>query len=142
MKKFLFPFVLLLSIISLRTLAESKEYKIRFSGGGNAYFSGAANRYAVVKEMNNFTWYVRQTTLVSNMITGFGKWWDHDVTASRACLLEKDGWEDSKSCIKGDGGLLKLPKNSNIQDYSIEIKWNENDAEQYVKFKLTDKNLK
>ena len=71
----------------------------------------------------------------------FGKWWDHDVTASRACLLEKDGWEDSKSCIKGEGGLLVLPKNSDIKDYSIEIKWNENGAEQYVKFKLTDENL-
>ena len=141
MKNFIFPVVLFLSIVSLKTFAEAEEYKIRFSGGGNAYWTGAANKYAVVKKINDFTWYVRQTTLVSNMITGFGKWWDHDVTASRACLLEKDGWEDSKSCIKGDGGLLKLPKNRNIQDYSIEIKWNENGAEQYVKFKLTDKNL-
>ena len=142
MKKFLLPFFLLLSIVTLKTYAESTEYKIRFSGGGNAYWTGAANKYAVVKKMNDFTWYVKQTTLVSNMITGFGKWWDHDVTASRACLLEKDGWENSSSCIKGDGGLLVLPKNSDIKNYSIEIKWNENGAEQYVKFQITDENLK
>tara|TARA_B100000965_G_scaffold158334_1_gene131959 strand:- start:30 stop:260 length:231 start_codon:yes stop_codon:yes gene_type:complete len=45
-------------------------------------------------------------------------------------LQLKRGLEDSKSCTKGDGGLLKLPKNNNIQDYSIEIKWNENGTEQ------------
>ena len=141
MKKILYSFVLFLSIFSLRTFAENTEYKIRFSGGGNAYWTGAANRYAIVKKINTNTWFVRQSTLVSNMLTGFGKWWDHDVIASRACLLENDGWENSESCIKGDGGILKLPKNSDIKDYSIEIKWNENGAEQYVKFKLTDKNL-
>ena len=141
MKKFLYPVVLLLSIASLKTYAGGTEYKIRFAGGGNAYWTGAANKYAVVKKMNDSNWYIKQTTLVSNMITGFGKWWDHDVTASRACLLEKDGWEDSKSCIKGEGGLLELPKNSDIKDYSIEIKWNENGAEQYVRFRLTDENL-
>ena len=90
------------------SLCWGTEYKIRFAGGGNAYWTGAANKYAVVTKINDFNWYIKQTTLVSNMITGFGKWWDHDVTASRACLLEKDGWEDSKSCIKGKGGLLRM----------------------------------
>ena len=62
-------------------------------------------------------------------------------------LKSKDGWDDysgsiSDSCIEGDGGLFQLPENSNIQDYSIEIKWIENDEEQYVMFELTDKHLK
>ena len=141
MKKFILQVLLLLSIVSLKTYATETEYKIRFSGGGNAYWTGAANKYAVVKKMYDFTWYVRQTTLVSNRITGFGKWWDHDVIASRACLLGKDGWENSESCIKGDGGLLRFPENSNIQDYLIEIKWIENGAEQYAKFKLNNENI-
>ena len=138
MRKFLLAITLFGGLI-YSTPSEALEYKIRFSGGGNAYWTGAANKYAVVKKISDGNWFVRQTTLVSNMITGFGKWWDHDVTASRACLLSSDGWEDTNTCIKGEGGLLKLPKGKDIKNYSIEIKWQENGAEQFVKFRITDK---
>ena len=164
MKKFLFPVILLLSIVSFKTFAE--EYKIRFSGC--EYLQcGYEGKYAVVKKINDTTWYVRQTTAVKNWLTGLVKWWDHDVTFSRVCLLEKDGedvleeefledevqnlnskdgWDDysgsiSDSCIEGDGGLFQLPENIDIKDYSIEIKWIEDDEEKYVIFELTDQNL-
>jgi len=196
MRRFLFPFILFLSIVPLKTLAE--EYHIKFFTD----WLEQIEKYAVVEKLNNTTWYVRQTTKVENQLTLFNKWWDHDVTFSRVCLLEKDGeevleddlrnlkskdgWEvnpveekellndfisgipssdlepygnrdinqdrDEKPsavtklisdpCIEGDSGLFKLPENSNIQDYSIEIKWIENDQEQYVMFELTDKHLK
>ena len=159
MKKSLFPLILLLSIFPLKTLAE--KYQIQFP---RPLFNWKGElRYAVLEKINNTTWYVRQTTQVVNQITGFSKWWDHDVIFSQICLLEKDGeevleddlqnlkskdgWDDysgsiSDSCIEGDGGLFQLPENSNIQDYSIEIKWIENDEEQYMMFELTDKHLK
>ena len=157
MKRFVFPVILLLSVFPLKTLAE--EYHIKFFTD----WWEQIEKYAVVEKLNNTTWYVRQTTKVENQLTLFNKWWDHDVTFSRVCLLEKDGeevleddlqnlkskdgWDDysgsiSDSCIEGDGGLFQLPENSNIQDYSIEIKWIENDEEQYVMFELTDKHLK
>ena len=125
-------------VIALGMPALAEEYKVRFEGGGNAYWTGAGNKYAVVKRLGGDKWFVRQTTLVSNMLTGFGKWWDHDVTASRACLSANDGWGSGSDCIVGDEGFLKLPKNSDIKDYVIEIKWQENGAEQYTKFRDTD----
>ena len=82
----LIPFVLSLGMPAL-----AEEYKIRFEGGGNAAWTGAGNKYAVVKKLGRDKWIVRQTTLVSNKLTGLGKWWDHDVTASRACLSSEDG---------------------------------------------------
>ena len=157
MKRFLLPVILLLSIFPLKTLAE--EYKIRFSE--HLSWSDNTVQYAVVERINNTTWYVRQTTLTRNGAF-FNQWWDHYVTFYRICLLakdggdtleeevledevrnlnSKDGWDDSTSCIEGDGGLFQLPENSNIQDYSIEIKWIENDEEQYFMFELTDKHL-
>ena len=159
MKRFLFPLILLLSIVPLKTLAE--EYKIRFTGC--EYMQcGFEGKYAVVKKINDTTWYVRQSTAVKNWFTGLVKWWDHDVTFSRVCLLEKDGEEFledevqnlnskdglddysssiSDSCIEGDGGLFQLPENIDIKDYSIEIKWIEDNEEQYVMFELTDQDL-
>ena len=157
MKKFLFPVILLLSIVSFKTFAE--EYKIRFS----EHLSWGDNiiQYAVVERINNTSWHVGQTTLTRNGVF-FNQWWDHFVTYHRVCLLakdggdileekvsedevrnlnSKDGWDDSTSCIEGDGGLFELPENSNIQDYSIEINWIENDEEQYFMFELTDDNL-
>ena len=145
MRRFLFPVILLLSIVPLKALAE--EYQIKFFTDWREQIE----KYAVLEKLNNTTWYVRQTTKVADQLTLFNKWWDHDVTFSRVCLLEKDveevleddlqnlkskdGWDDysgsiSDSCIEGDGGLFQLPENSNIQDYSIEIKWNENGTEQ------------
>ena len=125
-------------VISLGMPVAAEEYKIRFEGGGNAYWTGAGNKYAVVKRLGGDKWFIRQTTLVSNMLTGFGKWWDHDVTASRACLSTDDGWGSTTECVVGEEGFLALPKGSNIRDYVIEIKWMEDGGEQYTKFRITN----
>ena len=129
----LIPFVLSLGMPAL-----AEEYKIRFEGGGNAAWTGAGNKYAVVKKLGRDKWIVRQTTLVSNKLTGLGKWWDHDVTASRACLSSEDGWGSASDCVVGAKGLLDLPEGADIRDYEIEIKWQENGGEQYTKFRVTD----
>jgi hypothetical protein len=50
-------------------------YKVRLTGGGNAFFTGAANQWgrAEVSSTNEVSLY--QSTLVVNMITGLGKWY-------------------------------------------------------------------
>jgi hypothetical protein len=108
----------------------SETYKVRFGGGGNAYWTGAANKYAVFNVNSNNMVTIKQTTLVSNMITGFGKWWDHEVTSSRACPLNSDGWENTDKCILGQGSVIQIPIGKSVKDYSFQFKWSEDGAMQ------------
>ena len=112
--------------------------KVRISGGGNAWWTGAANKYAIltVEPTNKVT--IKQSTLVSNMITGLGKWWDHTVTASRACPLKSDGWDNSQDCIQGQGIEIQIPIGKSIKEYSYQFKWSENGGTQTITIDLNN----
>jgi hypothetical protein len=119
-----------ISLLICPVAANAETYKIRISGGGNAWWTGAANSYAVISIFDGPIVTIKQTTLVSNMITGLGKWWDHPVTASRACPFENGEWESTENCIIGVGGRIQLPADSLPTSYSYEFRWNENGSTQ------------
>lgn len=121
-------FAITASLMATPVLAET--YKVRISGGGNAYWTGAANSYAVLKIEDGNKVIIKQTTLVSNMITGFGKWWDHPVTASRACPLQANEWESSENCVVGAGDTIQLQPDALPKSFSYEFKWTENGVTQ------------
>lgn len=133
MSKSTFPLALGIAFYSVSMLSQpvhAETYKIRISGEGNAYWTGAANGYAIINIDSNNKVTIKQTTLVSNMITGFGKWWDHAVTASRACPLQANEWESTENCIVGDQDQIQIPQGSSPRNYSYEFKWSENGATQ------------
>ena len=113
-----------------------ETYKIRLSGQGDVFFTGGANSYAVVKQNDDGSITAYHTTLKSNFWTGFGSWYDHETTASRACPAATTGWERPTNCIEGKGGTIQLPAGAKLSDYTIEIKYVENGAEQYAKFRV------
>jgi hypothetical protein len=116
--------------------SKADTYKVRFSGGGNAWWTGAANKYAIINVNENNKVIIKQTTLVSNMITGFGKWWEHPVTASRACPLNSDGWDTPQNCILGLGNEIQIPLGKSIKEYSYQFKWEEDGATQNITIDL------
>ncbi|KGG14147.1 MULTISPECIES: hypothetical protein [Prochlorococcus] len=132
MKKFLFAIAF--TVFALPASAEI--YKIRLSGGGNAYWTGAANSYVRIETRQGNIVQLFQSTLVSNMLTGLGKWWDHPVIASRACPFTKDEWSEAKNCIIGTLNTIALPEGANPKDFVYEFKWEENGSTQQAKADL------
>ena len=125
------------SLLALTAPAFAGEtYKIRLTGQGDVFISGGANTYAVVKQNDDGSITAYHTTLKSNYWTGAGVWYDHATTASRACPPVAAGWDQPTNCIEGKGGTMQLPVGAKLADYTIEIKYVENGAEQYVKFRL------
>ena len=113
-----------------------ETYKIRLSGQGDVFVSGGSNTYAVVKRQADGSYSVYHTTLKSNYWTGAGVWYDHETTASRACPPVAPGWDKPSNCIEGKGGTIRLPEGAKLNDYTLEIKYLEKGAEQYVKFRV------
>ena len=111
-------------------------HKIRLSGQGDVFVSGGSNTYAVVKQSDDGSITAYHTTLKSNYWTGAGVWYDHETTASRACPPVSTGWNQPTNCIEGKGGTIQLPAGAKLSYYTIEIKYVENGAEQYAKFRI------
>ena len=125
------------ALLALATPAIANEaYKIRLTGQGDVFVSGGSNTYAVVKRQGDGSYRVYHTTLKSNYWTGAGTWYDHETTASRACPPVAAGWDQPTNCIEGTGGIIRLPEGAKVSDYNMEIKYLENGAEQYVKFRV------
>ena len=112
--------------------ALSAEYKVRL-GGGSAYWGGQAE-FAVINVSEENAVSIYHTTNTVDQFWGTGKWWDHEVTASRACLVSETEWSDGDNCINGTKGLIQLPPDANPLDYTYEIKWVEGGAKRYTKF--------
>lgn len=77
---------------------------------------------------------VRHSTNVLNMITSISRWWDHPVTASKACRISVgETGKRLTGCLSGsDVGtgksqrhVLLLPAETTIHDYMFEIQWQE-----------------
>ena len=72
-----------------------------------------------------------QSTLVVNMLTGLGKWYEHTVVTSRACPVSQKGWNDSANCIEaaanvvGTANVIQLPKDANPKEYYFDLQWEE-----------------
>lgn len=120
-----------LSAPILAQTAAPAIYKVRLTGGGNAFFTGAANQWgrAEVSSTNEVSLY--QSTLVVNTITGLGKWYEHTVVTSRACPVSQKGWNDSAKCIEaaanvvGTANIIQLPKDANPKEYYFDLQWEE-----------------
>ena len=125
------------ALLALAAPANAESWKIRLSGQGDVFVSGGSNTYVVAKTEPGNILSVYHTTLKSNYWTGAGVWYDHTPTASRACpVAQLGGWGEPQNCIDGQKGLIQLPEGAKATDYTIEIKWVENGAEQYAKFRL------
>lgn len=134
----LFPFFAAAALtIGAAPAMAGETYKIRLTGQGDVFVSGGSNTYAVVKTQDDGSITVYHTTLKSNYWTGAGVWYDHKTVASRACpVVAATGWDQPANCIEGNGGTIQLPAGAKVNDYTIEIKYLENGAEQYVKFRI------
>jgi hypothetical protein len=113
-------------------------YKVKLAGG-NAWWSGAPNSWAVFDVVDGRSVIVKQSTLIVNSWTGYSKWWDHNVIATRACKQSKAGWDDTSSCVIGNGNVVKLPEGDSIFDYFFEFKWEENGGVQVGKTAIDPK---
>ena len=116
--------------------ADTAKYKVKL-GGGSAYWGGHPS-FAVLKINNNNEVSIYHTTNTVDQLLGTGKWWDHPVIASRACVVSEQGWDDASNCITGDKGVIKLPPEASPNKYTFEIKWKENGAIQHAKFGITN----
>lgn len=131
------PFAAIAALAITAASADAGEtYKIRLSGQGDVFVSGGSNTYAVVKQQDDGSYLIYHTTLKSNYWTGAGTWYDHETTASRACPPLAPGWDKPSNCIEGKDGIIRLPDGAKLSDYTLEIKYLENGAEQYVKFRV------
>ena len=112
--------------------ADVVKHKIKL-GGGSAYWGGHPS-FAVVKINSINEVNIYHTTNTVDQLLGTGKWWDHPVIASRACIITDEGWDDANNCINGEKGVIKLPPGANHKQYTFEIKWKESGAIQHAKF--------
>ena len=85
---------------------------------------------------------IKQSTLTLNQLLGYAKWWDHEVTASRACKKTQGGWDDQSKCTEGNGDTITLPIGADFRDYIYELKWNENNTVNFWKTEITGGNNK
>lgn len=113
-------------------------YKVKLAGG-NAWMTGAPNTWAVFDVVDGKSVIIKQSTLVVNGWTGYSKWWDHTVIASRACKQAESGWDDPSSCVIGNGNVVRLPEGESVFDYFFEFKWEENGGVQVGKTAIDPK---
>jgi hypothetical protein len=113
-------------------------YKVKLAGG-NAWVTGAPNSWAIFDVVDGRSVVVKQSTLVVNGWTGYSKWWDHNVIATRACKQTQTGWDDPASCVIGNGNVVQLPEGESIFDYFFEFKWEENGGVQVGKTAIDPK---
>ena len=111
---------------------QAAEYKVRLSGG-SAYWGGQPS-FAVVKTNDTNKVTIYQTTNTVDQFFGTGKWWDHKVTASRACIVDESGWSNKEDCVIGEGGVIQLADDANVKDYSYQIKWKEGGTVRQAEF--------
>jgi len=122
------------SLFTFEGPAKAEKYKVKL-GGGSAYWGGHPS-FAVVKVNNSNVVSIYHTTNTVDQLLGTGKWWDHPVIASRACIVSETGWEDTSECLMGERGEISLPENADPKVYTYEIKWKESGAIQHAKFGL------
>jgi hypothetical protein len=113
-------------------------YKVKLAGG-NAWMTGAPNTWAIFDVVDGKSVIIKQSTLIVNGWTGYSKWWDHTVIASRACKQSVSGWDDPSSCVIGNGNVVRLPDGESVFDYFFEFKWEENGGVQVGKTAIDPK---
>jgi hypothetical protein len=101
-------------------------YKLQTSAGNP--WKSIRGSWAIFDVVNGQSVVIKHTTQQINQWTLYSKWWDHEVISVRACRLNKEGWEDSSSCINGNGNMVKIPENDSIFNYAFDFKWKENGA--------------
>jgi hypothetical protein len=115
--------------------------KQRLSGSGP--FGSALHNHpswGIFKITDGNTVAITQSTLVLNALFGNAKWWDHAVTASRACEKTGNGWDNPSKCVEGTGGVIRLPDNADFRNYIYEFKWEENGSVKFWKAEIMDAN--
>jgi len=113
-------------------------YKLKITDG-TPWQNGIRGSWVIYDVVNGQNVVIKHTTLHVNQWTGYSKWWDHDVIASRACKQSKQGGEDLSSCIVGNGNLIKIPDGESIFSYLFEFSWNENGQVQSAKMAIDPK---
>ena len=113
-------------------------YKLKISNG-TPWRNGNRGSWVIYDIVNGQNVVIKQTTLHVNQWSGYAKWWDHEVIASRACKRNKQGGEDLSSCIVGNGNLVKIPDGDSVYSYLFEFSWNENGKVQSAKTAINPK---
>jgi hypothetical protein len=113
-------------------------YKFKINNG-TPWQNGNRGSWVIYDIVNGQNVVIKQTTLHVNQWSGYAKWWDHDVIASRACKKNKQGGEDLSSCIVGNGNLVKIPDGESVYNYLYEFSWNENGKVQSAKTAIDPK---
>lgn len=113
-------------------------YKFKITDG-TKWLNGIRGSWVIYDVVNGQNVVIKHTKLHVNQWTGYSKWWDHDVIASRACKQNKQGGEDLSSCIVGNGNLIKIPDGESVYSYVFEFSWNENGQVQSAKMAIDPK---
>jgi len=110
---------------------------------GSAPFGSALSNqpsWGIFEIANGSTIKITQSTLVLNALFGNAKWWDHTVTASRACKMTSGGWDNPLDCIEGAGNTIILSPSADFRDYIFEFKWEESGTIKFWKTEITGLN--
>lgn len=113
-------------------------YKIKLPGPSAWAAPSQPSKWVVLDVVDGRNVVLRQSTLVVDGFTGFSKWWDHPVTASRACKRDTQGWSDPVDCVTGNGNLIQLPEGASPFTYIYELKWEEAGQTQSATVKLQE----
>jgi hypothetical protein len=113
-------------------------YKFKISNG-TPWRNGNRGSWVIYDIVNGRNVVIKQTTLHVNQWSGYAKWWDHEVIASRACKRNKQGGKDPSSCIMGNGNLVNIPDGDSVYNYLFEFSWNENGKVQSAKTAIDPK---
>lgn len=113
-------------------------YKIKLPGPSAWASPSQPSKWVVVDLVDGRSVVLRQSTLVVDGFTGFSKWWDHPVTASRACKRDSQGWSDPVDCVTGSGNLIRLPEGASPFSYIYELKWEESGQKQTAAVKIQE----
>lgn len=112
---------------------ELVTYKIKLSEG-TAWTNLNPESWMVFDVSDGTRVAVRHSTNALNMITSISRWWDHPVTASKACRISVgETGKRLTGCLSGsDVGtgknqrhVLLLAAGTTIHDYMFEIQWQE-----------------
>jgi hypothetical protein len=89
-------------------------YKVKLAGG-NAWWSGSPNSWAIFDIVDGRSVIIKQSTLLVNGWTGYAKWWDHNVIAARACKQTQAGWDDCPTTIWLRGRAKQVDRSGGVQ---------------------------
>ncbi len=107
------------------------RYKLKLSEG-NAWQNLQPESWMIFDVIGGTTVTLMHSTKISDILTGFNRWWDHPVLSIKACpLINGDGDDRQAGCMIGSSAVpgeplrIVLPEGASLHDYRFSFTWEE-----------------